>query len=180
MEQFLAILVVAVVAAMFYGVYYLRKIKLYPVCDRFARCYCDIADRFITDPNEQVSLNVEALDGGLFHILPLEQQPEAVRAALQKPVDDELLKSLRELFLLRDEIQAQASNGNLSKDKYNAVTNQLFDSLNLYLSVVNDPSQVLSSKDLKQIHYFLQKQKHIRTVTLPSIVSRSCAASIAA
>ena len=91
-----------------------------------------------------------------------------------------MLSDLRDLFFLRDEIQSQASNGNFSKDKYNAITNQLFDSLNLYLSLLNNPTQVLSTKDLDQIHYFLQKQTHIRTVSLPSIVSRACAESLAA
>ncbi|MEA4939254.1 MAG: hypothetical protein VB091_06680 [Christensenella sp.] len=180
MEQFLAILVVLVVAAAFYGISYLRKKRLYPTCDQFARRYCEIADRLLADVDEQVNLQVVSLDGGLCQLKPLEQQSKAAQAALQKSVDDAMLSDLRDLFFLRDEIQSQASNGNFSKDKYNAITNQLFDSLNLYLSLLNNPAQVLSTKDLDQIHYFLQKQTHIRTVSLPSIVSRACAESLAA
>lgn len=180
MEQFLAILVVLVVAAAFYGVSYLRKRKLIPICDQFARRYCEIADRLLIGTGEPVSLSVTEMGGGLCQLCPIDQQPQPAQAALQRSVDDEMLSGLRELFFLRDEIQAQASNGNFSKDKYNAITNQLFDSLNLYLSIVKNPAQVLSIKDLQQIHYFLQKQKQIRNVALPSIVSRSCAESIAA
>lgn len=179
MEQFLAILVVVVVAAAFYGISYLRKRRLYPVCDRFAQRYCEMADRLLAGLSEQTNLSVSSLDGGLYQLRPLDDQPSEAKAALQRPLDDELIAGLRELFFLRDEIQSQASNGNFSKDKYNAITNQTYDSLNLYLSIISNPAQVLSKKDLEQLHYFLQKQTHIRNVTFPNIVSRSCAAGIA-
>ena len=179
MEQFLAILVVVVVAAAFYGISYLRKRKLYPVCDQFAKRYCELSNHLLAGLDAQTNLSVLPSDGGLYQLRPLEQQSQAVQVALKKSVDDEILAGLRELFFLRDEIQAQASNGNFSKDKYNAITNQLFDSLNLYLSILSNPAQVFSKKDLEQIHYYIQKQAHIRNVTLPNIVSQSCAASIA-
>lgn len=179
MEQYVAMLVVAVVAAVFIGISYLKKKKMYPNCDRFAQLYCGLADRMLDELSNKEKLNVETLDGGLFQIRPLDQQPEAIRTALQKPVDAEALETLRELYFLRDEIQAEASNGSFSKDKYNAITNQLYDSLTTYLSLVKDASQEVSSKDLDQFHYFYQKQKHIRNVTFPAIVSRACAARIA-
>ncbi|NLI54803.1 MAG: hypothetical protein GX417_10895 [Clostridiales bacterium] len=179
MDQFLAILVVAAVAAAFYGVSYLKKRKMHPNCDRFALLYCELADRLLDGKTVTADLATEGLDGGLLRIRPPEQQPDAVRAALERPIGDDVLEVLRELFMLRDEIQAEASNGSFSKDKYNAITNQVFDSLNIYLSIVKNPQQIISDKDLDQFHYFLHKQAHIRNVTLPSIVSRSCAASIA-
>ena len=46
------------------------------------------------------------------------------KAHCKEPIDDRALASIRELYLLRDDIQAQASNGSFSKDKYNAITNQ--------------------------------------------------------
>ena len=101
------------------------------------------------------------------------------QSALKRPIDDAVLASVRNLFLLRDEIQEQASNGSFSKDKYNAITNQIFESLNSYLSIVQDQTQFLSQDDLDQFHYVLQKQKHIRNTTFAAIVSRSCAARIA-
>lgn len=97
------------------------------------------------------------MSGGLYQILPLEQQALAIQKALQKTIDPEMLTLLRELFMLRDEIQSKASNGSFAKDKYNAITNQVYESINLYLSVLKDPSQVLSQKDIDQIHYFYQK-----------------------
>ncbi len=179
MDQYLAMLVVVVVAAMFYGVSYLKKRKMHPLCDRFALSYCALADRLLDEKDGSNNLRVEKLDGGLVRVLPPEQQTPALRAALEKTIDKDVLEILRELYMLRDEIQAEASNGSFSKDKYNAITNQTFDSLNIYLSIVKDPLQTISEKDLDQFHYFLQKQKHIRNVTLPAIVSRSCAARIA-
>ena len=80
---------------------------------------------------------------------------------------------------MRDEIQSQASNGSFAKDKYNAITNQVFDSLNAYLSILQNPTQILSQKDLDQFHYVLHKQKHIRNITLAAITSHACAAEIA-
>ena len=81
MEQFLAILVVLVVAAAFYGISYLRKKRLYPTCDQFARRYCEIADRLLADVDEPVNLQVVTLDGGLCQLKPLEQQSKAAQAA---------------------------------------------------------------------------------------------------
>jgi hypothetical protein len=47
------------------------------------------------------------------------------------------------------------------------------------LAIVKDPMQVISEKDLDQVHYFLHKQSHIRNVTLRAIISRDCASQIA-
>lgn len=179
MDQFLAILLVLAVAAAFYGVSLLKVRKMHPLCDRFAAQYCELADRLLDERNIVSSLNVEKLDGGMNRLRPLNQQPEALQKALQKPIDDTVINAMRELFFLRDSIQAEASNGSFSKDKYNAVTNQVYESLNTFLAIVKDPSQSFSDKDLDQIHYFLQKQAHIRNVTFPSVVSRACAANIA-
>ena len=179
MDQFLAILLVVAVAAAFYGVSLLKVRKMHPLCDQFATTYCELADRLLDDKNITSGISVEKLDGGWNRIRPLEQQPEPIRAALRKTIDDSVIDTMRDLFFLRDSIQSQASNGNFSKDKYNAITNQTYNSLNTYLSIVKDPSLLFSDKDLEQLNYFLQKQIHIRNVTLPYIVSRSCAAKIA-
>ena len=179
MEKYFAILVVAVVAAAFYGVSYLKKRKMYPSCDRFAEEYCKLADRLLDSHGTSEHLLGESLDGGLVRILPLQEQPEAIQSALQKPIDEAVLASVRALYFLRDDIQAQASNGSFSKDTYNAITNQVFDSLAAYLSILQNPSQLISQKDMDQFHYMLQKQSHIRNVTLAAIVSRSCAVRIA-
>lgn len=178
MEQYLAILVVLIVAALFYGVSILKKRKLTPLCDRFAYGYCALADRMLDDLHCKETLRVDTQDGGLVRIRPLAEQPEAMQVILNKPIDDSTLAGIRELFFLRDEIQSQASNGSFSKDKYNAITNQVYESLNTFLSIVKNPSQIISQKDLDQIHYFLNKQAHIRNVTLAAIVSRDCEAHI--
>lgn len=179
MEKYLAMLLVALVAGAFYGVSYLKKKKMDPICDRFAETYVALMDRLLDGHGTQESLMTETLDGGLVRILPVEEQPEEVRAALLRPVDDAVLASVRELYFLRDDIQAQASNGSFSKDKYNAITNQIFDSLNIYLAMLQDPTQIISRKDMEQFHFVLQKQKHIRNRTLAAIVSAACAAHIA-
>lgn len=179
MEKYLAMLVVALVAGAFYGVSYLKKKKMFPACDRFAETYCALMDRLLDDRGTQQSLLTESQDGGLLRILPVADQPEALRSMMQKPIDDAMLASVRELYFLRDDIQAQASNGSFSKDKYNAITNQVFDSLNAYLAILQDPTQLISKKDLEQFQYVLQKQKHIRNTTLAAIVSGACAARIA-
>ncbi|MDD4311223.1 MAG: hypothetical protein PHW41_01930 [Eubacteriales bacterium] len=179
MDQFLAILLVIAVAAAFYGVSLLKVRKMHPLCDKFATAYCELTDRLLDERNISSSLSVEKMDGGLNRLRPIEQQPEAIRAALSKTIDETVIDAMRDLFFLRDSIQSHASNGSFAKDKYNAITNQIFNSLNTYLSIVKDPSLLFSDKDLEQLNYFLQKQKHIRNVTLPSIVSHDCATKIA-
>ncbi len=179
MEQYLAMLLVVLVAAAFYGVSYLKKKRLFPLCDRFAQCYCELADQMLSGVDCKASLNFQRMDGDLIRVCPPEEQPEAIREIMAKPADDSALSKVRELFFLRDEIQSHASNGSFAKDKYNAITNQLFEALNTYLSIINNPLQLFSQKELDYFHYYLQKQAHIRNVTLPSIVSRNCAASIA-
>lgn len=179
MEKYIAMLIVALVAGAFYGVSMIKKRKMYPACDRFAETYCQIMDRLLDDHGTKQSLLTNSMDGSLFCIRPIEEQPEALQAVLKKPIDDAVLSSVRELYFLRDDIQAQASTGSFSKDKYNAITNQVFDSLNAYLSIVQNPTLLISKKDLEQFHYVLQKQKHIRNTTLPAIASAPCAAKIA-
>jgi hypothetical protein len=178
MNQIFAMLLVAVVAVAFYGVSYLKKRKMYPSCEKFALTYCELMDRLLENNDMQENIATEMLDGGLLRILPIQNQPTEIQNALQKPIDDAVLHSVRELFLLRDSIQSEASNGSFAKDKYNAVTNQVFDSLNAYLSILQNPSQIISQKDLDQFHYVLQKQKHIRNVTFAAIISRACAEKI--
>ena len=178
MDQYLAILMVAVVAAAFFLISYYRRWKLMPTCDRFAMRYCDLADSVLTDDSATASLHVEALGGDLLRMKPLEEQTMLMREILGKPVDDAVLAAMRDLYLLRDDIQARASNGSLSKNKYNAITNQLFDSANTFFSILNHPDATFSQKDLDNFHYYLQNQKHIRNVTLPSIVSKDCSEKI--
>ena len=102
MDKYLAMLIVAAVAAAFYGVSYLKKRKMYPLCDRFAIEYCDLADRLLEHTSAQQSLATEKLDGGLFRILPMQDQSEEIQSALKRPIDDAVLASVRNLFLLRE------------------------------------------------------------------------------
>lgn len=178
MDQYLAMLLVAAVAGVFLWISYYRKRKLHPLCDRFAERFCALADGALPNLECGASLVAEPTWDGGFRIRPPEGQPEAIRTVLEKPVGGDVLEALRELYLLRDEIQAQASNGSFSKDRYNAVTNQLFNSANMFFTVINNPEATYSQKDLDYFHYFLNKQKHIRNVTLPSIVSKTCGAAI--
>ncbi len=179
MDRYLAILVVAVIAAAFFLISYYRSWKLMPTCDRFAECYCDLADSVLTDDSVQASLKVEVLGGGLLRIRPMEEQTVLIREIFSRPVDDDILAAMRELYFLRDDIQSRASNGSLSKNKYNAITNQLFNSANAFFSMIAHPEETFSKKDLDNFHYYLNNQKHIRNVTLSSIVSKKCRAVIA-
>jgi len=179
MDRYLAILAVAAMAAIFFLISYYRKRKLMPACDRFAMRYCSLADSVLPNDSAAARLNVEALGGGLMRVRPMEEQSEIIREILGKPVDDEILAAIRELYFLRDDIQTRASNGSLSKDRYNAITNQLFEAANTFFLILNEPDATISQKDLDNFHYFLNEQKHIRNVTLPSIVSKSCGATIA-
>lgn len=179
MGQFYALLAVAVTAGIFVLISYYRKQKIYPICDRFATRYCELSDRVLNDLSCTAELAVEALGGDMLRMKPLSEQPLEIQMLFQKPVDSATLGIVRELYILRDEIQSHASNGNLSKDKYNAITNQVFDTVNTFLSMINRPQETFSKKDLDNFHYYLHKQKHIRNVTLPSIVSKACVEAIA-
>jgi len=179
MQQYLAMLLVAITAAAFYGVHYYRRRKLDPVCDRFAICYCELADSVLKDLSSTADLRVAVLDGGMLQMMPLEAQPPEIQAIFEKKLDENVLALMRELYFLRDDIQSRASNGSFSKDKYNAITNQLFDSASTFFTIIDNPETTFSRKDLDDFHYYLQKQKHIRNVTLPSIVSKACCTAIA-
>ena len=174
-----ALLTVAAMAGIFVFISYYRKWKVNPICDKFATRYCELADLVLPDLSCTAELAVEAIGGGLMRLKPLEEQPPQIQALMRKPADEVVIKLLRELYFLRDEIQAHASNGNLSKDKYNAITNQTYDTANIFFSVISHPEDTLSQNDIDNFHYYLQRQKHIRNVTFPSIVSKACAAAIA-
>ena len=179
MEQYLAMLLVAAVASILLLVSYYRKRKLYPICDRFAARYCELADSVLGDLSGAANLRVEVLDGGMLRMRPIEQQPPEIQEVLKKEVGDDALAIMRDLYFLRDDVQAHASNGSFSKEKYNAITNQLFDSANTFFAMITNPEDTFSKKDLDDFHYYLNNQKHIRNVTLSSIVSKTCKAVIA-
>jgi hypothetical protein len=158
---------------------YYRKRKLYPICDRFAARYCALADSVLDDLSSTAKLKVEALGGGMLKMKPFEQQPPEIQTILEKQLGNDVLESVRDLYFLRDDVQSHASNGSFSKDKYNAITNQLFDSAKAFFSIITSPKEIFSQKDMDNFHYYLNKQKHIRNVTLPSIVSKTCRDKIA-
>jgi hypothetical protein len=178
MTQMLSLLTVAVMAGVFLLISYYRKRRMHPLCDRFAGRFCELADGVLPHLECGASLLVEPAGEGALRMRPPVQQPEEIRAVLGHPVGEDDLEALRDLYFLRHEIQSHASNGSLAKDKYNAITNQLFDSVNTFLAIINHPEATFSQKDLDNFHYFLQKQKHIRNVTLPSIVSKTCGSAI--
>ena len=91
MEQFLAILLVAAVAAAFYGVSYQKKKAMYPDCDRFAEQYCELANRLLDGTNDTSQLKTMPLSGGVYRLQPLEQQTMEIQKALQKTIDTEIL-----------------------------------------------------------------------------------------
>lgn len=179
MQQLYALLIVAATAGIFVLIHYYRKRKVFPLCDKFAARYCELADRVLPGLDCEAELAVETIGGGLLRLKPAEEQPPEIQAVLRAPVDDAIIAMLRELYFLRDDIQSHASNGNLSKDKYNAITNHIFDTINSFLAVVSHPQDTISQKELDNFHYCLHMQKHIRNVTLPSIVSKDCAQTIA-
>ena len=179
MEQLYALLIVAATAGIFTLIHYYRKRKVFPLCDKFAARYCELTDRVLGGLPCEAELAVEAIGGGLLRLKPAGEQPEEIQALLNVPVDETVKSMLRELYFLRDDIQSHASNGNLSKDKYNAITNHIFDTVNCFLAVISRPQDPISQKELDNFHYCLHMQKHIRNVTLPAIVSKDCAKAIA-
>jgi len=178
MSELLAVPIVAVMAGIFLLISYYRRHKMHPVCDRFAERYCQLADSVLPELECGESLLVVSAGNGALRMRPAAQQPECIRTVLAHTAGEDALEALRDLYFLRHEIQSHASNGSLAKDKYNAITNQLYDSANTFLAMINHPDTTFSQKDLDNFHYFLQKQKHIRNVTLPSIVSKTCGAAI--
>lgn len=174
-----ALLTVAAMAGIFVFISYYRKWKVYPICDKFAARYCELADMVLPDLSCADELAVEGIGGEMLRIRPIEEQPPQIQVLMRNSVDEAIIKLLRELYFLRDEIQSHASNGNLSKDKYNAITNHTYDTANIFFSVIAHPEETLTQKDLENFHYYLHKQKHIRNVTFPSIVSKACAEAIA-
>lgn len=178
MEQLYALLVVAATAGVFILIHYYRKRKVFPLCDKFAARYCELTDRVLSGLSCEAELAVETIGGDLLRLRPIGEQPPEIQALLNVPIDDTIKAMLRELYFLRDDIQSHASNGNLSKDKYNAITNHLFNTVNSFLAVISRPQDTISKKELDSFHYCLHMQKHIRNVTLPSIVSKDCARAI--
>ena len=172
--QWLSILIVAAVAALFWWLSKQRERRLYAYTDPFARAFCEAADHLLTGFDANATLRYRVEDGGYLTVLPAEEQPEAIRALLQKGVDAYVMERLRTMYRMRDEAQALLTTVNLVGEKYNAALNHCYDLSNLFFSFVDDPRKLKTMGDLSTFNEYLQKQAFIRNTTLAAITSDAC------
>ncbi|MDO4572203.1 MAG: hypothetical protein Q4C13_02455 [Clostridia bacterium] len=179
MDRTLGILIVAAVAVLFLLLSGLRRRRIQPYIDAFAKAFCEASDHLLGSTRSFGAIATEWTGGGLIRVLPAEEQPEALRALLERGVDDYVLERIRSMFELRAEAQKHLSVINLIGKKVNGVMNHVYDMANVSFSVINDQSILLKKEDLESFQQFLNKQAYIRNTTLASVVSEACQKEIA-
>ncbi len=176
-ESWIGILLVLAVAGSFIGVSYLQKYRAQSYLDGFAEAYWRAVTLVLGDPNayrDAVLATVPSPDGGL-RVAPLEQQPVVLRALLEKGVGQDAVDELQKMFEDRAEVGRRLSGLNLVGKRIFPVLNNMFDLLNESFALICNYREVeFDSKTLERFHFFLHRQQHVRTVTLPSVTSEAC------
>ena len=179
MQALLPVLVVAVIAGLFYFLTQYRIKRLHTPCDRFSEAFCNAADHVLRGYVGNGEIAYDVGDGGRVTLRPVREQPVEMQLLLQNGIDDAVMEQMRIMYGARDEAQALLGGVTLVGDKYNSVLNRVYDLANLSFSFLNDPSLVRSREDVEELTYFLTQQDHIRNVTLTAIVSDTCKQKIA-
>lgn len=176
-ESWIGILLVLAVAGSFIGVSYLQKYRAQSYLDGFAEAYWRAVTLVLDDPNayrDAVLATVPSPDGGL-RVAPLEQQPVVLRALLEKGVGQDAVAELQKMFEDRAEVGRRLSGLNLVGKRIFPVLNNMFDLLNESFALICNYQEVeFDPKTLERFHFFLHRQQHVRTVTLPSVTSLAC------
>ena len=179
MKEILGILIIAAVAGLIVLLSEVRKKRIQPYLDAFARAFCEASDHLLGDVDTHGVIQTEPIGNGAQRLLPAEQQPSAVCALLERGVDDYIHQKIREMFNQRAEAQAHLTGFNLIGKRVNGVLNRVYDLANISFSIIDNPSTPLSADDVKDFDFFLNKQAYIRNTTLAAIISDKCKAAIA-
>lgn len=179
MDKVLGILIVGVVAALFWALSGLRKRRIQPQLDAFAKAFCEASDHLLGTVRQFGVVATEPAGGGLVRVLPAGEQPSALSELFERGVDGYVMERIRDMFRLRAEAQAHLTTVNLIGKRINGVLNHVYDMANISFSVINDQNVLLKAEDLESFRLFLNKQDYIRNTTLASIVSEACKREIA-
>lgn len=179
MKEILGILIIAAVAGLIVLLSEVRKKRIQPYLDAFVRAFCDASDHLLGEVDSHGVIQTEPIGSGAQRLLPAEQQPSAVRALLERGIDDYVHQKIREMFDLRAKAQAHLTGFNLIGKRINGVLNRVYDLANISFSIVNNPATPLSADDVKDFDFFLNKQAYLRNTTLAAIASSECKAAIA-
>ena len=174
MQDWVAILIVAVFAGILtlLSTLHVKRVRVFT--DQFARAFCQAYDHVLPAIDITETLRYETMDGGVIRVLPASEQPEPIRGLLEHGVDGYIMDCLREMYTQRDQAQALLTSVNLIEKKYNAVLNHCYDLANLFYSFVADPSKLTTKEDYNVFSAYLNKQSFLRNTTLPSIISDAC------
>ena len=169
-----AILVVGAVACLFWWLSTRRVKRLHVYTDQFARAFCEAYDHVLPTVEVAETLRYTRTESGRIEVLPADQQPEPIKALLEKGVDSFIMDRLRDMFRLRNEAQSLLTTFNLVEKKFNSALNRCYDLTNLFFSFVDDPSKLRTQDDLDNFSFYLNKQAFLRSTTLASIISEEC------
>lgn len=179
METFWGILVVGAMAALFVVLSGVRRRRIQPQLDDFARAFCRVSDHLLGTTQRFGVIAVESAGGDMVRVLPAEAQPVAFCELLERGVDEYAMECLRDMFRLRAEAQAHLTSINLIGKRINGVLNHVYDMTNVSLSVLHDRSVPLKKEEWESVQLFFNSQAYIRSTTLASVVSDPCKKEIA-
>ena len=88
MNQLLSVGLIAVIAIGILFLSQIRKKRIQPYIDAFATAFCEVSEHILPKEGIAGTLAVKPLEAGRVRALPKEQQPEPIRALIEKGVDE--------------------------------------------------------------------------------------------
>lgn len=178
MERIVGILVVAAMAALILLLSYVRKRRIQPYLDAFARAFCEASAHLMNGTGPAGRVRTEALADGRLRLLPAAEQPAGVRAALEKGADDYMMTRLGTMCEMRAAARTHLTTFNLIGRRINSVLDRVYDLAEQTAVILRQPDAALSASALEDLDFFLNRQAYIRGTTLSAIVSEACKADI--
>ena len=88
MNQLLSVGLIAVIAIGILFLSQIRKKRIQPYIDAFATAFCEVSEHILPKEGIAETLAVKPLEAGRVRALPNEQQPEPIRALIEKGIDE--------------------------------------------------------------------------------------------
>ena len=174
MEGLISALIIAAVAAMILLLTNVRIKRVQRYTDDFADAFCAFADAVLPYYWSREKLSCVTLENGTLSLLPVSEQPENIKTALEQGISEAAKEQLLHMAEAHRQAQEYLGGFNLISGKYQRILSNVETLAKCYFAIAEHPETAVTKKELEDFQLFFNRQAHLRNVTLAAIVSEAC------
>ena len=160
------VMILAVVLSFLFSKKQQRQVRL--TCNRFAFAFVKISNYVCADP-KGTRLAVENKGTGKAQVLPMEDQPEKIRIAMERALSDKVVALYREMSQAQEELDRQCSRSKRLKRQFSEPIEQMFGVARAFLLGCEHPEILAGETERQGFDEFLSRQLHYRKELLKRI-----------